>query len=117
MCERDLLSFELAVQAFDGFDHFVLDGVVKEMLRFVDGVLKVLHAFLRGLLMFQKVDLFAVCHCRRLYRFAANLQRDKSRNSGDARQAHRDAQLPCLMLTVLGDRNSFPVSVKCVALR
>lgn len=87
MCERDLLSFELAIQALDGFCHFVLRGVFEEMLRFVDGVLKVLDAFLRGLLMFQKVDLFAVCHCRRLYRFAANLQRDNSTNSGDARQA------------------------------
>lgn len=33
-----------------------------------------------------------------------DLQRDNSTNFGDARQAHRDAQLPFLMLTVLGDR-------------
>lgn len=67
--------------------------------------------------MLQEVDLLAVCHDSVPRETAANLQRMNCNNGRDSRQANRNAQLPCLMLTVLGDRNSFPVSVKCVALR
>lgn len=60
MCERDLLSLQLCAETFGRFQHFVFDGVVEEVLSFVNDLLVVLDALESGEFLLREVDLF--CH-------------------------------------------------------